>query len=381
MIRPVNPKWRGRKVATQCVHAGFEKDSDTCAVKPPIHMSTNYELSFGSGEYEYIYNRQHNPTVRYLEERLAILEGGEDAMVAASGVGTIAATLFALLSKDAHVVASNICYIAILQLFTDYLPEQYGLDISLVNTSDVDAVKRAVKSNTKIIYVESPANPTTRISDIAAIAEIARKAGAYLIVDSTWSGLLTQKPLALGADLVIHSATKYLNGHGDALGGAVIGSRELIDLIREAGMVHLGPVISPFNGWLILRGISTLPLRMKQHCDSALEVAEFLESHPGVEMVRYPGLTSHPQYEIACSQMSGFSGMLNFALKDREYISEFIKKTKIFTFAVSLGHDESLICYYPDPYGDEDGGFCRVSIGLEDPDDLIEDLDQALRTS
>lgn len=378
MIKPVRDKWRKRRLSTQCIHAGVKTDKDTRAVKTPIHMSSNYELPVGSAEYEYIYNRQHNPTVRCLEERLAVLEGGADAMVGASGVGVIAATLFSLLDKDAHVIASSICYVAILQLFAEYLPKRYGIDITLVDTSSVEAVKQAVKKNTKIIYVETPANPTTRISDIAAIAAIAKKAGALLIIDSTWSGLILQRPLSLGADLVIHSATKYLNGHGDTLGGAVIGSRQLIDEIREAGMVHLGPVISPFNAWLIMRGISTLPLRMNQHCSSALEIATYLEAHPAVRMVRYPGLSSHPEHDIAKKQMNGFSGMLNFELREREKGPEFLKRLQIFTHAVSLGHDESLIVYYPDPYGDEDGGFFRVSVGLEDPADLIEDLEQAL---
>ena len=378
MIKPVSPLWRNRRIATQCVHAGVSVDADTRAIKAPIHMSTNYELPVDSQEYEYIYNRQHNPTVRYLEERLAVLEGGEDAMVGASGVGAIASTLFTMIDRKSHIVASSICYIAILQLFTDYLPNQYGIDISLVDTSDASAVRSAVKANTKIIYVETPANPTTRISDISTIAEIAKAAGASLIVDSTWSGLVTQRPLSLGADLVIHSATKYLNGHGDTLGGVVIGKRDLIDHIREAGMVHLGPVISPFNAWLILRGISTLPLRMKQHSTSTQKIAEFLDLHSAVRMVRYPGLSDHKQHDIARRQMSGYSGMLNFELKHKEKRPEFLKRLQIFTHAVSLGHDESLIMYYADGYGDEAGSFFRVSIGLEDADDLIEDLDQAL---
>jgi methionine-gamma-lyase len=378
MIKPVSSHWRKSRIATQCVHAGVSVDLDTRAVKAPIHMSTNYELPVDSSEFQYIYNRQHNPTVRCLEERLAVLEGGEDAMVGASGVGVIAATLFTLLENTSHIVASNICYVAILQLFTEYLPKQFGIDISLVNTARIDEVKNAIQSDTKIIYVETPANPTTRISDIKRIAEIASEIGALLIVDSTWSGLLTQRPLEMGADLVIHSATKYINGHGDALGGAVIGSRTLIDAIREAGMVHLGPVVSPFNAWLIMRGMSTLPLRMRQHCSSTEKVAAFLESHPKVKTVRYPGLPSHPEHKVAAKQMNGFSGMLNFELNNRDNVPTFLDALQVFTHAVSLGHDESLIMYYPEQYGDEDGGFFRVSIGLEDVDDLIEDLERAL---
>ena len=378
MVKPVSDTWRRRRIATQCVHAGVSVDDDTRAVKAPIHMSTNYELPIGSGEFEYIYNRQHNPSVRYLEERLAVLEGGEDAMVGASGVGVIAATLFSLLDSDSHVVASNICYIAILQLFTEYLPKKYGMNITLVDTSNLEEIRKAITRGTKVVYVETPANPTTRVSDIESIATLARESGAMLVVDTTWSGLTTQSPLALGADLAIHSATKYINGHGDALGGAVIGKRELIDQIREAGMVHLGAVISPFNAWLIMRGTATLPLRMKQHNDSGMDVARFLESHAKVRMVRYPGLASHPQHKIAEKQMNGYAGMLNFEIRNKTRGEEFLKSLRIFTHAVSLGHDESLIMYYPDRYGDEEGGFFRVSVGLEDPKDLIEDLSQAL---
>jgi cystathionine gamma-synthase/methionine-gamma-lyase len=237
-------------------------------------------------------------------------------------------------------------------------------------------VKAALTPKTKIIHVETPGNPTTRLSDIAAIAEIARTAGVLLTVDSTWSGLLSQQPLALGADLVFHSLSKYVNGQGDAVGGAVLGSRTLVDQIRQFAVVTLGACISPFNAWQIMRGSETLPLRLERHSANALAVAAFLESHPKVAWVRYPGLPSHPQHEVAKAQMKHFSGMLNFDIVgDPGQRIRVIRRLKFFSHATCLGHDESLIALYPW----EEPEFFRVSVGLEDAEDLIDDLDQALQ--
>ena len=244
--------------------------------------------------------------------------------------------------------------------------------------------------------METPGNPIVQIADIAAIAEIAHAAGALLVVDSTWSGLTTQRPLELGADVVIHSATKYINGHGDSLGGAVIGPRKLMTEIREYGIVHLGACASPFNAWLIMRGSVTLPMRMQKHCENAQRVAEFLESHPKVRSVRYPGLESHPGRAVAKRQMNGFGGMLNFNLKaDMMQHFEFLKRLELITYAVSLGHDQSLIYYLPTEFFFADwgamneaqkekyarimgDGVFRLSVGIEDAGDIIDDLSRAL---
>jgi methionine-gamma-lyase len=398
-----NPNW---KMDTRCVHAGEGTDPETKAVRRPIHMANSYELPTDVEELvktlswdnldRFNYTREHNPTARHLEERISELEGGEDCVVAASGMGAIAATLFSLLGAGEHIVCSEICYTGTQKLVSAHLT-RFGVEASMVDTSELAEVKAAIRPNTKVVFVETPGNPIVVISDIAAIAKLAHSVGALLVVDSTWSGLVTQSPLKLGADLVIHSTTKYINGHGDSLGGAVIGAKHVLAEIRERGIVHLGACISPFNAWLILRGSVTLPIRMKRHCENAQRVAEFLESHPKVESVRYPGLKSFPEHELAARQMSAPSGMMTFNLKAElmEHFT-FIERLKLITHAVSLGHDQSLIFYLPTAFFFQDmvvmneaqkekytrlmgDGIFRFSVGIEDADDIIDDLDQALK--
>jgi methionine-gamma-lyase len=397
-----NPEWRP---ATRFVHAGEGTDPETKAIRRPIHMANSYELPTDVEELvktlswenldKFNYTREHNPTARHLEERLAELEGGEDCVVAASGMGAIAATHFSLLNAGDHIVCSEVCYTGTQKLVSTHLA-RFGVEVSMVDTSDLSEVAAAVRPNTKVIHMETPGNPLVVISDIAAIAEIAHKAGALLVVDSTWSGLVTQHPLKLGADLVIHSTTKYINGHGDSLGGAVIGPEEILAEIRERGIVHLGACISPFNAWLIMRGSVTLPLRMRQHCENAQKIAEFLQSHPKVKSVRYPGLPSFPEHELAMRQMSAPSAMMTFNLKAElmEHFS-FIERLSVITHAVSLGHDQSLIYYLPTVFFFSDmvvmndaqkekyarlmgDGIFRFSVGIEDADDIIDDLKRAL---
>jgi cystathionine beta-lyase/cystathionine gamma-synthase len=282
------------------------------------------------------------------------------------------------------------------ELFGLHLGRQ-GIEVSLVDTSDLDQVRAALQPNTRMVYVETPANPILRLSNIQALAEIARDAEALLVVDSTWATPCLQRPLALGADYVIHSATKYLNGHGDALGGVIVGPAEGVHRIRKEALVHLGGAMSPFNAWLIARGLVTLPLRMARHSESASIIARFLEGHPAVSRVVYPGLESHPHHDLARRQMSGFGGMLTFQLKRGLGAAiTLAEKVRLFTYATSLGHARSLLFYYPtDLYVDTapylsnaqkarirewmGEGIVRVSVGLEEPQDLIADLDQALR--
>jgi methionine-gamma-lyase len=398
----LNPKWC---FDTLCVHAGEGLDTDTRAIRRPIHMANSYEfppdldelLKTLSWEHldKFQYTREHSPTPRHLEERLAMLEGGEDCIVSASGMGAIAATFFTLLNAGDHVVASEVCYTGTQKLLGVHLP-RFGIDVSLVDTTDPGQVRAAIKPDTKVVYVETPGNPVVSISDIEAISALANEAGAAMIVDSTWSGLVNQRPLSLGADVVIHSATKYINGHGDALGGAVIGPKRLLADIREYGVVHLGACISPFNAWLIQRGSVTLPLRMEKHSQNALKVAEFLESHPKVKSVTYPGLKSHPAYELSQRQMKAPSGMMNFNLKAEMMTHfEFLNNLRLITHAVSLGHDQSLMIYIPTEFFFEDmvvfteaqkekyrqlmgEGIFRLSVGIESADDIIDDLRQAL---
>lgn len=390
------------RMATRCVRVGNEVDKETGAIRRPIYMNNSYaSTSFVVAQDQqgkkdrppvFGYARDGHANQYYLEQRLASIEGGEDCVVVASGVAANNGTFLTLLSAGDHMVCSNPCYYSVFRFLKDHLSKRFGIGVTFVNATDLDAVRSAIRPNTKIVHIETPSNPITRIIDVAAVAAIAKSAGALLTVDSTWATPILLRPLELGADLVLQSLTKYINGHGDSLGGAVIGRKELTDKIRVEGMVRLGHPISPFNAWLILRGMSTLPLRMRQHCESAMKIATFLESYPGVEFVRYPGLKSHPQHDLAKRQMSGFSGMMNFRLKcSKEKHDAFITKLKLITPAVSLGHDESLIVHHPltkneDPWyeilkettEDFGQGFFRFSVGLEDPDDLIDDIKQAM---
>lgn len=379
------------KFITKCVHVGNEIDKETGAIRRPITMANSYRLPEDASTLNWsdpnnlVYTRNTSANQTYLQQRLAALEGGEDCVVLASGVAALSSVFFTFLNKNSHVICSNVSYIAVYRLLNEYLPEKYGIEATLVDSANIDEIKKAVRPNTKLIHIETPGNPTTRISDIEEISKIAKGIGALLSVDSTFASPFLQHPLELGADLVVHSLTKYINGHGDAMGGAVIGNREFIDKIKREAMVNVGGAISPFNAWLIMRGVVTLPLRMKQHSDSALKIAEFLEFHPAVKFVAYPGLKSHPQHEIAKKQMTMFSGVISFGLKaDVETHNKFVNSLKIVISAVSIGHDESLIVYtgptdernhfYPEEFKD---GHLRFSVGLEDPEDIINDLKQA----
>ena len=395
------------EIETLAIHAGEEADPTTGALRLPLHMATTFKLPrFGGKLFEaltlasprapHAYTRWSNPTLRALEDRLAALEGAEAAVVTATGMAAVSALIFTLLSSGDHLIASEVCYAGSVELFGLHLP-RFGIEVSLVDTSDAGQVRAALRPNTRLIFAETPANPILRIADIAALAEIAHGAGVPLAVDSTWAGPLVQRPLALGADYVVHSLTKYLNGHGDALGGAVLGRADAIQRIRREMLVHLGGALSPFNAWLIVRGLATLPLRCRQHSENGLAVARFLEGHPKVKRVTYPGLPSHPHHALAGRQMTGFGGMLTFELKGGLGAAiTLAEKVRLFAYATSLGHAHSLLFYYPaDLYVDAapylsagqkarirawtGDGIVRASIGLEHPADLIADLDQALR--
>jgi methionine-gamma-lyase len=389
---------------TQAVHAGQEPDPVTGSVTPPIHMTTTFKLPepgerlmdalFMRGEQPpHVYTRWSNPSLRTLEEKLAALEGAEAGVVFASGMAAVSAVLLGFLEAGDHVVASDVCYAAT-QEFLGQRAGRVGIQASLVDTSDLEAVRRALRPETRLVYLETPANPILRLADIAAIAGIAHQAGARLAVDSTWATPVLQRPLSLGADLVLHSATKYLGGHGDALGGVVLGDRKTIDELRQGSLIHLGGAMSPFNAWLINRGLATLSIRLRRHGESALAVAGLLEQHSRVGRVIYPGLGSYPQRELARRQMSGSGGMVS-AQMDMETATRLVERTRVFTYATSLGDYQSLLFYYPTdlyleaaPYLDEDRkkairgwmgeGCMRLSIGLEDPGDLVSDLEQAL---
>lgn len=378
---------------TTAVHAGARKDDAFGAINEPIYMTSNYRIPTDgtpvdwSGIHSNIYQRNRNVNQMVLQEKLCALTGAEDGAVFASGVAALAAVFTTFLSSGDHAIVSEVCYSATNLLFREYLPKKYNVEVTLLDTTDTEAVRAAVRPNTKLIHVETPGNPTTGISDLDAIAEIAHKAGALMSVDATFAGPICIFPIKHGADLEIHSMTKYINGHGDSLGGCVLGRTELIDQVKELAMVNYGGILSPFNAWLVARGLVTVPLRMRQHSAVALEVARFLESCPAVRFVWYPGLESHPQHDRAVKYMNGqYSGMISFDIKGDEKAHEkFLDSLTLVTHAVSLGDVESLIVYYdknsdklphyPAIYRE---GFFRFSIGLEDAEDVIADLKQAM---
>ncbi len=390
-------------IKTRAIHAGEVPDPVTGASAPNIVMSSTYvvdePISFSSQNLEddapFIYTRWGNPTVRQLEQKLAVLEGAEACVAFASGMAASASLLLSTLSQGDHLIISDTNYAGTAEVVRSTLPRM-GIEVTPVDTSDTGNIEQAIEPNTKMVWLETPANPIIRLSDIRAAAEITHAANACLAVDSTFATPIATRPLALGADYVVHSLTKYIGGHGDALGGAVLGSSELLNPITLEGSIHYGGNISPFNAWLIIRGAATLPLRMKCHEENALVVAQYLQSHPKVRKVIYPGLPSHPQHKLAKQQMDNFSGMMAIQVDDGAQVAaRMMKELSVFHYAVSLGHHRSLI-YWLDTndliqssfklsgeqlasYKSFAGeGVFRVSIGLEDADDLCADLEHVL---
>ena len=379
---------------TQAVHAGNAIDAGSGALRTPIVMANSYALPEDPSTMDWSgidvlnYTRSGAINQNALQVKLAVLERGEDAVALASGVAALHAVFFTFLSSGDHVVVADVTYEATWRLFTELLPEKYGIQVTKVDMTDLDAVRAAVRPSTRLVHIESIANPTTKVTDVAAVADIAHAAGALLSIDNTFTPPGVFRPLEHGADLVVHSLTKYINGHGDAMGGAVIGSADLIGRIKRDAMVDVGGTISPFNAWLITRGSVTLPLRLRQHLSSALTIAEYLEADPRVAFVAYPGLASHPQHEVATRQFTGgYGGMLAFAVDgDAATQNRFVANLRVITSAVSLGHDESLIVHvgtagprvaaYPEEF--RTYGHLRFSTGLEDADDLVADLAAAL---
>lgn len=392
---------------TTAIHAGEAPDPATGASAPPLHMSSTFvsdqvagfsahDLEDGKGGF--LYSRWDNPTVAMLERKIAALQGTEACLCLASGMAAATAIFLTFLSAGDHVLVSDVSYAGVAELARDTLPRM-GIEVTAVDMSDPDAVSAAIRPNTKLIHTETPVNPITRLTDLAAIAALARQSGALLSCDATFASPLGMDAVGLGVDLVMHSITKYIGGHGDAVGGAVAGSADLIARMRGEAAIHHGGVLSPFNAWLIARGAATLPLRMKAHQAGASAVAAWLEDHPKVTRVMYPGLPSHPQFELAKRQMTNFSGMISFQVGcaeiGRAVAQQMIDRLEVIHYAVSLGHHRSLIFWmetdplmetsfrlegsqlksYRDYAGD---GIFRLSVGLEDAEDLITDLERAL---
>ena len=367
---------------TVAVHAGAEPDPATGAVASPIHLSTTFERapdgSFPSG---YAYIRDANPNRRALEQALARLEGGEAAIAFASGMAATMAVFQALAPGD-HVVAPLDAYYGTPKLLKElFLP--WGLEASFVDMTDLRAVEAAIRPTTRLVWTETPSNPTIAVTDLRAVAALAHGAGALVACDNTWATPFLQRPLALGFDIVMHSTTKYLSGHSDVMGGAVI-TREATGIAGRLRALQSrgGAVPSPFDCWLVLRGIRTLPWRMRGHCANAAAVASFLSQHRGVERVHYPGLSGDPGHAIAASQMDAPGGMLSFVVGGgRAGALDVAARLRVFTRATSLGGPESLIEHRASVEGPATRapeGLLRVSVGLEHADDLVEDLAQAL---
>jgi methionine-gamma-lyase len=390
-------------IQTLSIHGGENPDPATGASSPALVMSSTFmvdeEISFSANnltaETPFVYTRWDNPTTRQLEQKLAILEQAEACIAFASGMAASAAVMLAHLSQGDHLVISNTNYPGTAEFARETLT-RLGVEVTPVDTTETADIKAAMRDNTRMLWLETPSNPLLRIADIAAAAGIAHAQDALLVVDSTFASPIATRPLNLGADLVIHSLTKYIGGHGDAMGGSVCGNQALLGPLRGEALVHYGGVISPFNAWLIMRGMATLPLRMRCHEANAHAVASFLEAHDKVAKVLYPGLESHPQHALARAQMDNFSGMISFRTANPKAIAQrMMRNLEVIHYAVSLGHHRSLVYLMQttdligssyrlegdelDKYRDVAGeGIFRLSIGLEDSADLIRDLEAVL---
>ena len=369
------------KIETLAVHAGQAIDSATGAVSPPIHLSTTFERDVEGGYPRgFMYTRNNNPNRQALEAGVSALEGGTAAAAFASGSGATM-SIFQALAPGDHVLAHVDAYYGTTRLLREIFL-RWGLEADFIDMSDLAAVKKALRPKTKLAWMETPSNPLLKIVDLAAVAKVIRDSGALCVCDNTWAPVL-QRPFDLGADLILHSTTKYFGGHCDVLGGIIVAktNSEFFRRVRDI-QYEGGAVPSPFDCWLILRGMRTLPWRMRAHSENAMKVANFLAQHRQVARVHYPGLRSHPAHDIAAKQMSMFGGMMSFEVKDgRDVAMKLAAKTKIFIRATSLGGVESLIEHRASiegPGSTSPEGLLRLSIGLENADDLIEDLDQAL---
>lgn len=384
--------------ASKQIHAGYEKNKYG-ALATPIYQTSTFIFDsaeqggkrFALEEEGYIYTRLGNPTTSVVEEKLACLENGEACMSASSGIGAITSCLWTIVNAGDHIVAGKTLYGCTFAYLNHGL-SRFGVEVTFVDTRDPENIRKAMKPNTKVVYIETPANPNMYLCDIKAISAIAHtNPDCKVVVDNTYMTPYLQRPLDLGADVVVHSATKYLNGHGDVIAGFVVGKKEFIDQVRFVGVKDMtGSTLGPFEAYLIGRGMKTLDIRMEKHCANAQKVAEFLEQHPAVESIAFPGLKSFPQYELAQKQMALPGAMIAFTVKGGcEAGRKLMNSVKFATLAVSLGDAETLIQHPASmthsPYTPEERaasdiaeGLVRLSVGLEDPKDIIADLKQAL---
>ena len=389
--------------ATQAIHAGEARTPSTqktgMPLLPPIYQNSTFRFAtaaecaeaFQDEERGYVYTRWGNPTQEVLEQKLAVLEAGEAALATASGMGAVSTALLTALAEGGHVVAMENLYSATFQILNEELP-RFGIETTFVDATDPTQIAHAIRAYTKVLYLESPTNPLLKLVDLQAAAEIAKAHGVISMIDNTFATPCGQQPITFGIDVVVHSMTKYMSGSGAVIAGAIIGQKEFIVRAKEGALRNFGAVISPFNAWLTLHGLTTLPLRFAQHSENATRVAAFLEAHPAAAWVRHPSLPNHPQHELAKRQMDAFGGMITLELKGGRAAGEhLVDHLQLCSLAVSLGDVRTLICHpastthshVPAEIRRQTGitdGLVRISIGLEDAEDIIADLGQALET-
>ena len=386
---------KGKGFSTKAVHAGDTRGSSTGAVVEPIYETSVFAFSstkqlvdvMGERIEGYVYTRYGNPTTRSVENKMAELEESEDAAVFSSGMAAIATTFFTLVSAGDHVVSTRDLYGGTLEFFNKVLPK-FGVETTLVDATDLDEIRSATRSNTKVVYAETPTNPTLKVADLSAISKIGKEKGAVVVVDSTFASPYNTRPTELDVDVVVHSATKYLCGHNDVTAGVVCGSEKFVQELKRTRK-SLGGTLDPLAAWLLLRGLKTLGLRMERHNSNGIKVATYLEGHPKVKTVHYPGLESHPQHAIAKRQMTGFGGVVSFEIdRDFETTVKFVENLKLCSLASSLGGTETLVTqpvtashYFVSVEDRKKAGITdqlvRLSLGIEDPEDIIADLEQA----
>jgi len=377
------------RFSTKCIHAGIDPDPSTGSIMTPVHLTSTYvqqELGVNKG---FEYSRVSNPTRSVLEANVAALEGGREGLAFASGMAAISA-VFMLLKPGDHILLSKNIYGGVYRLGKLVL-EDFGLEFEFINTTDLASVRRAIRPNTRMLYVETPTNPTMEITDLAGIAKIGRAHRLTTVVDNTFASPHLQSPLQFGIDICVHSATKYLNGHSDMIGGIIVlNDPRLIERLRFL-QKSIGAIMGPFDAWLCLRGIKTLPVRMERHCENAITIARFLHRHSGVVHVNYPGLPTHPQHTLARRQMRGYGGMISFDLGSLRAAKRLLKRVRLCALAESLGGVETLISHpatmtHASVPAEErrrigvTDGLVRISVGIEDVQDIIEDLRQAFES-
>lgn len=390
-------KQKEKGLSTTAIHAGYHSDPQTGALATPIYQTSTFVFSsteegskrFAGEEAGYIYSRLGNPTVAVVEEKMAALEKAEAGLAFASGMAAVSAILMALVRTGDHILGTNGLYGCTYGLLS-FMKDRFHVDYSLCDMTDEDTIRQMLQPTTRVIYVETPINPTMELVDLKLVAKIAKEINAYVVVDNTFMSPYLQRPIEHGCDIVIHSATKFIGGHGDVIAGVAVGPKPIMDSIRMTTQKDIGGILAPFDAYLLIRGLKTLGVRMDRHCENGQKVAEFLHSHPKVAQVHYPGLPHFPQYELACAQMDGFGGLLAFELKGgMEAGIRMMNNVHLCKRAVSLGDVDSLIQHpasmthsvIPAEERKRMGitdGLIRLSVGIEDIEDILDDLEAAL---